>query len=154
MKRTWLSKACPFYIFSLHSVIKREHLQFLLVGCFFVGFFFLLLLMLKEILGYHICFRSHQSNLKDTFPIIKFHLSSGEYLCKAQRFCSLQSTHTVFVLHPFSSDNSSVLYHFGHSAKTDFSAMNLFRQIPPKYHVTSLIGGICFCHCSITDAVS
>lgn len=32
MKRTWLWKACPFYIFSLHRAIKKEHLQSLLVS--------------------------------------------------------------------------------------------------------------------------
>lgn len=45
MKRTWLWKACPFYIFSLHCAIKKEHLQSLLVSvCVCV--------MLEKIMGH------------------------------------------------------------------------------------------------------
>lgn len=111
--------------------------------------------MLKEIMGHHTCFGSSESNLKRT-PDRK---APSEPLGIPVRGGGSAARKGQSLLHPpFPHSNTSALYHSGHSAKTDFSVMILFRPITPKQHGISLLGGIYYTtdtsHCSTTVAVS
>lgn len=128
MKRTWLWKACPFYIFSLHHAIKKEHLQSLLVSACVCA--------VRRNWGTSICLRSSQTNLQCTSLLLSHTEPSAiPVQCK----CPPQPADTGSALYSFFiQTHKPASYHFGLSGKTVF-VLSLLRQITPKHPVPCII---------------